>query len=371
MVKNLERCIAGGVSVLALVLMSCLVFSCKSSSDNKEKEEAEQTELTVDNEVVDSIATDSLSNFADYDFVYFRGSNIYFYSVANMDSAVYEKETYEIVNYTFKPGTLMLYYSVCMDSMMELKCINFASENPEPQKIVSWGLTCKDCITETYGTYSSLSLSDDGRYIGVNHDFSWDGYGFREIKVYDLEINKFVKSNDKENMYDYFNTPYVDEEEDVNEEITYNSFFEAGSDDDDDESEESSYNYYYGSKEKGGVCLSDRMKFESMPEEFELHGISPKGDRVVFGAVLGWGDFPHGPYCIASLDGKLQAILDGTDLSYNDGPSMGWLDNGTLLYVANFMADVEDFVPTVMAFPADGKKPVELVKATEFIMLPK
>lgn len=289
-----------------------------------------------------------------------------------MDSVVYEGETDEIVNYEFKPGTLMLYYSVCKDSTMVLKCIDFASENPEPQEIVSWGLACNDCITETYGTYSALRLSYDGRYAGVNYDFSWDGYWFTKIKVYDLKENKFVKAKNEESLYDYFNAPSVDEEEADDDDVTsYSSFYEAGSDDDDEESEGSSYNYYYGSEEEGGVCLTNKMKFESTPEEFDFSEISPTGDRVVFGAVLGWGDFPHGPFCYASLDGKVQIVLDGTDLSYDDGPSMGWLDDGTFLYVRNFMEDVEGFVPTVMAISPDSKKPVEIVKAPCFMMMPK
>lgn len=366
MSSNFGKCFI----ISALVLMSCMVLSCKSKSDNSDKNTAKSENVNDTIADIDSIAADTLPNFAEYDFMYFRGSKICFFSVENLDSAVYEGETDEIVNYEFKPGTLMLYYSVCKDSTMVLKCIDFASENPEPQEIVSWGLACNDCITETYGTYSALRLSSDGRYAGVNYDFSWDGYWFTKIKVYDLKENKFVKSKNEESLYDYFNAPSVDEEEDDKVEVSYNSFYEAGSDDD-DESEGSSYNYYYGSKENGGVCLTDKMKFESTPEEFNFSGISPKGDRVVFGAVTGWGDFPHGPFCIASLDGKVQVVLDGTDLSYDDGPSMGWLDDGTFLYVCNFMENVEHFVPAIMAFPADGKKPVELVKATEFMMVPK
>lgn len=360
------------VKLLTLVVVasvSCMMFSCKSKSDKNEEDKAARQEAVNDTIAdADSIAVDSLPTFANYDFIYFRGSKICFYSVADMDSAVYEKETDEIVNYQFKQGTLMLYYSVCKDSTMVLKCIDFASENPEPQEIVSWELACRDCITETYGTYSSLRFSCDDRYVGINYEFSWDGYWFTKIKVYDLEANKFVKAKSEESLYDYFNAPSVDDEEEDDDGITYNSFYEGGSDD--DESEGSSYNYYYGSMEKGGVCLSDKMKFESTPEEFDFGGISPKGDRVVFGAVLGWGDFPHGPYCMASLDGKLQVILEGTDLSYDDGPSMAWLDDGTFLYVSNFMADVENFKPSIMAFPPDAKKPVELVNATEFIMVP-
>ena len=358
--------------VSTIMMMSCMIFSCKSNNNANEATNKEVVNDTIAD--VDSVAADTLPFFADYDFMYFRGSKICFFSVENMDSIVYEGETDEIVNYEFLPGTFKFYYSVCKDSTMVLKCIDFASENPEPQEIVSWGLACNDCITETYGTCSGLRISDDGRYFGVNYDFSWDGYWFTKIKVYDNELHKFVTSQSIEKLYSYFESSSnedEDDDDDDNEVISYSSFYEAGADDDEGESEGSSYNYYYGSEGNGGVCLTNKMKFESTPEEFELSGISPKGDRVVFGAILGWGDFPHGPFCVASLDGKTQVVLEGTDLSYDEGPSMAWLEDGTFLYVRNFMEDVENFVPTIMAIPPDSKKPVEIVKAPVFIMLPK
>lgn len=372
MIKNFEKYLASGLLFSAVLMMSVVSFSCKSNNNAKEATNKEVENDTIAE--VDSIAADTLPIFADYDFMYFRGSKICFFSVENMDSLVYEGETDEIVNYEFLPGTFKLYYSVCKDSTMVLKYIDFASENPEPQEIVSWGLACNDCITETYGTYSGLRISDDGRYFGVNYDFSWDGYWFTKIKVYDNELHKFVTSQSIEKLYRYFESSSNDEEddeEDDDEVISYSSFYEAGADDDEGESEGSSYNYYYGSEGNGGVCLTDKMKFESTPEEFEFSGISPNGDRVVFGAILGWGDFPHGPYCIASLDGKFQMILDGTDLSYDEGPSMAWLEDGTFLYVVNFMEGVEDFVPAIMAILPDSTKPVELFKVSEFVMLPK
>lgn len=368
MIKGFEKYLVSGLLFGAVLMMSAVSFSCKS----KDKAETpKEDKVVADSIVEDSIVEDTSLRIADCDFMYFRGNKFCFFSIERMDSIVYEGETDEIVNYSFVPGTLGLYYSVCKDSSMVLKYIDFDSEEPTPKQIVNWDLSCNDCITETYGVYSSLFLSNDGRYAGVNYDFSWDSYWFREIKVYDLKENKFVGAENKESLYDYFNAPYVDEDDDDdNEVISYSSFYEAAADDDDEESERSSYNYYYGSEDEAGVCLTDKLKFESTPEEFEFEGISPKGDRVVFGAVLGWGDFPHGPLCIASLDGKTQIILEGTDLSYDEGPSMAWLDDGTFLYVRNFM-DVENFVPAIMAIPPDSKKPVEIVKTPVFVMLPK
>ena len=368
MIKNFEKYLASGFLFGVVLMMSVVLFSCKS----KDKAEAQKDDKVVADSIVeDSIVEDTSLKIANCDFMYFRGNKFCFFSIERMDSIVYEGETDEIVNYSFVPGTLGLYYTVCKDSMMVLKYIDFDSEEPTPKHIVNWDLSCNDCITETYGTYSALRVSDDGRYFGVNYDFSWDGYWFTKIKVYDNELHKFVTSQNTEKLYRYFESSSNDVEDEDDEEITYSSFYEAGADDDDEESEGSSYNYYYGSEGDGGVCLTDKLKFESTPEEFNFSGISPKGDSVVFGAVTGWGDFPHGPYCIASLDGKFQMILEGTDISVDDGPAMHWLDDGSLIYVANYTED-EEFELGLMLVPAEGDPtPSLILKISDFLPLPK
>ena len=364
MIKNFEKYLASALLFGAVLMMSVVSFSCKS------KDKAETTKddkVVADSIAEDSIVEDTSLKIADCDFMYFRGNKFCFFSMERMDSVVYEGETDEIVNYSFVPGTLSMYYSVCKDSMMVLKYIDFDSEDPTPKHIVNWGLSCDSCITETYGTSSPLSVSDDGRYFGVNYDFSWDGYWFTKIKVYDNESHKFVTSQNQEKLYSYFN-----HSSDVEEEISPIIFFEDNHNyDSDDEDLPQAHNYYCEQKGKGKVCLTDKLKFDETPEEYYSGMVSPTGDRVVFGAVTGWGDFSHGPYCIASLDGKFQMILDGTDLSYDEGPSMAWLEDGTFLYIVNFMEGVEDFKPAIMAIYPDSTKPVELFKVSEFIMLPK
>ena len=365
MIKNFEKYLVSALLFGAVLMMSAVSFSCKS----KDKAETpNEDKVVADSIVEDSIVEDTSLKIADCDFMYFRGNKFCFFSMERMDSVVYEGETDEIVNYSFVPGTLGLYYSVCKDSSMVLKFIDFDSEEPMPKHIVNWDLTCADCITETYGTYSGLYMGKDNRYIGVSHDFSWDSYGFRKTKVYDLKTAKFVE---REDSYKLLQDDSDYEEED-DDNVNVIRFSEDEYDyDSDDEDLPQSHNYYCEQKGKGKVCLTDKLKFEETPEEYYAGMVSPKGDRVVFGAVTGWGDFPHGPYCIASLDGKYQMILDGTDISYEEGPSMAWLDDGTFLYIANFMADVENFEPAIMAISPDSTKPVELFKVSEFVMLPK
>ena len=345
MIKNLEKYLAGALLLAVALLMPNVSFSYKYKDANR------KTDGSDSNKSLD---------IKDCDFMYVRGSTLYFYSVKNMDYVAYEGEKDEIVNCVFLPNTLKLYYSVCRDSVMLLRCIDFASSEPKPRHVVNWGLTCNDCITETYGTYSGLYLGNGNRYISIWHGFSWDSYDFTNVKVFDMQTTKFIEDESK---YELTYSDY--EQEDI-----FDRFYQ---DTEYPDTDKGKITYKFVSKNEAGeiVCLSDKLKFESDPEEYYLVSVSPTGDRVVFAAVTGWGDYPHGPYCVASTDGKMQIILKGTDISVDDGPTVHWLDDGSLVYVANW-PEGKRSASGVMLLPATGKrKPVSLVNVGAFIPLPK
>jgi hypothetical protein len=47
-------------------------------------------------------------------------------------------------------------------------------------------------------------------------------------------------------------------------------------------------------------------------------------------AILEWGDYPHGPLCVSSIDGTYQVALEDTDCSDYKAQ---WLSDGSLVYV--------------------------------------
>jgi len=349
MIKNFEKYLAGALLLAVVLLMPNVSFSYNDKDANRNTGGSD---------------SDKSLNIKDCDFMYVRGSTLYFYSVKEMDFITYEGEKDEIVNYVFMPNTLQLYYSVCKDSMMVLKYIDFASAEPKPKHVVNWDLTCNDCITETYGTYSGLYWGNGNRYISVWHEFSWDSYGFSNVKVFDLQTSKFIEDESK---YELAYSDY--EPEDGSEDFSEKFYQET----DYPDTDEGKITYKFVSKNEADkiVCLSDKLKFESDPEEYYLVSVSPKGDRVVYAAVTGWGDYPHGPYCVASADGKMQIKLKGTDISVDGGPSMCWLDDGSLIYVANW-PDSKKSASGIMLLPATGKcKPVSLVNVGDFVPVPK
>ena len=96
-------------------------------------------------------------------------------------------------------------------------------------------------------------------------------------------------------------------------------------------------NYYFqdGLTE---ACLTDKIdlnKYVSDPDyasdpEFEYVSASPDNLKVLFMAILEWGDFPHGILCISSIDGEMQLPIEDSDCT---GFNAEWLDDGSLVYV--------------------------------------
>ena len=86
------------------------------------------------------------------------------------------------------------------------------------------------------------------------------------------------------------------------------------------------------------VCLTDKIDFNAYlsdpsyasEREFEYLSSSPDNLKVLYMAILEWGDYPHGPLCVSSIDGTYQVALEDTDCSDYKAQ---WLADGSLVYV--------------------------------------
>lgn len=79
--------------------------------------------------------------------------------------------------------------------------------------------------------------------------------------------------------------------------------------------------YYTGNNAK--FCLTDKLDLETQKEkggnwvktEFTSFMLSLDKTKILFGALVGWGDLPHGPYSIVNADGSKQMMLKKLILS--------------------------------------------------------
>lgn len=300
-------------------------------------------------------------NISGYDFMYVSGDSFVFYKIDKHEKLAFKVEKTDIFNYAIKSDKHSAYYSVCENDKLILKYIDFNAKKPAPKVIAEWGVKCEDAITQTYDTNSDLLVSKDERYVGIEHDFSWDGYWFTKVKIYDTKEGKFVDtSNEGEECYrcEYFR----DDESYGDEENSIYSKFENSTNE-----ESIEYSFYYLPNEDTGICLNDKLNLEDAGECY-LHSVSPKNDRVVFSVVTGAGDFEHGPFCMSSLDGKHQIVLQSTDMSVGSGIHGTWLPDGSFLYNTNF-DEAAGFKPAIMYVPAGSWTPVRLVDGSEFTVL--
>lgn len=319
--------------LLSSLLVGAMLFISSCGEGGKEKKDVAEanSEIAVADSVIESVF-----DVSDYDFMYFADGKFNFYRMSDSVSAVYEGEDALIMNYTFQANTFVLYYSVCTeDSTVAVKKIDFSKENPEPEFVVDFGLNYNKCISETYDGYSPVYVNKDASMIVVMYDFSWESYGFCREKVYVPETGKFKNDLDWGMLYSDDNG-----ESDFGKYSFSSRPGDVDADEEYDVGEDHVLNLYcMNEKTKEQTCISDKIDFFSIseeqtyPEELEVCSLSPDKKYVLYYAVLSWGDYPHGPYCVASVDGSCQQALVDTDVTITS--SICWCDNGSLLYVGS------------------------------------
>ena len=345
-----------------LLMLAMGVVSCnnvaKQETDNKDKPKKEAPKDTVketeNNMDTVAVAEELLpSDFSKCDMVMLDNGKLFFYNSEQQALMPYEAETDSVVNSVFTNDGY-LYYCVPVNGRMMLRCINLDAPDPKPIQIVDWGLDYQSCVTETYGTVSPLSYYADRNMLGLWHEFSWDSYSLNEQKLYNLGTGKITDWNwetweeeDPSRMSD-------GQEETEDAKVDLREFLHAEGD-----------NYWF---EDGidQVCLTDNLdldRYISDPDyaserEFEFVSSSPDNCKVLYMAILEWGDYPHGPLCVSSVDGSYQTVLEDTDCADFKAE---WLDDGSLVYVGyeqletgNEFSKWENSTPCVKRVYPDG-----------------
>lgn len=254
-------------------------------------------------------------------FAFIDKSGFYFYNTATSEKIPFEAEKDTVFNFTFDDMGKRFFYTVERDGSLWLKKADLNAATITPEWVGDWKLKKDECITETYGQVSELKYNDNK--LLIRHTFNWEMYGFENFSVYNLTANKLDR-------YD------SESRKDTDYQILW-SFDKNEENSNDDFTTENEQLYYKG------VCLSDKMKLKALCEnpgcaietEYFDQKISPDGKKVLFSAAIEMGDLAHGPFCIASIDGKYQKPLKNTDVGQGLTPI--WLRNNIIIY-----ADTEE-----------------------------
>ena len=253
---------------------------------------------------------------ANSELAFFDKGKLSFYS--SIDKVFYsvDKETDSVVTGTFSNDG-KFYYCVDKGGNVFLKYVDLNNQNLEPVMLFDWGLETQRCVTETYGDFSPLYCFNSKKLLMLYYDFSWDYFDFENARLYNLRTGK-VKEYDWEEDNEIWDELFYEELDD--------SFYGFKSEDGE---------FYYDNNGEY-ICLSDQLDPEALVSDpdfgIELvyyeSGVSPKSEMVLFCAPIEAGDFEHGPYCVASLDGKFQMMFPETDFCQNEAV---WLSDGSLV----------------------------------------
>lgn len=303
------------IALALAMLMSSCDFILKGNDDPAQNTSNDSIVEKQQTEIKEEVDTEPEEvNLKDCDLAFLENGKLTFYDSKNQSAEEYPYEEDSVVNGVFVKDKY--YYCVAVDNHILLRCIDLEEIDPEPDQVADWGLEYEKCVTETYGTCSPLYYYPERDMLGLMHEFNWDVYALTQQKLFDLKTGKISdwkwEQWERDSYDDSESSSNVDE---IKEHLN-----------------EMNDNYWYDK-----TCLSDQIDFEKYadPEyhsstEFNFVSLSPDNKKVLYMAILEWGDLPHGVLCISSLDGKFQKPLADTDCAEFIAH---WLDDGTLVYV--------------------------------------
>ena len=256
---------------------------------------------------------------------------LYFYNTKTSTKILFDAETDSVVNCVFVDNEL--YYCVPEKGKIVLKSIPLDVPSAKPVRVADWGLDFEKCVTETYGTVSPLLYYAGRNMLGLWHEFSWDSYSLTQQKLYNLGTGEITDWNweewDREEM--------ARKEAEAEEQMDENYTFDPVRDELKEFLKEKEGNYWLVDGIEH-VCLTDKIDFNkyisdldyASEREFEYVSSSPDNMKVLYMAILEWGDYPHGVLCVSNVDGTIQMPLEDTDCAEYHAE---WLDDGSLIYV--------------------------------------
>lgn len=173
----------------------------------------------------------------------------------------------------------------------------------------------------------------------IEHGFIWDYYEFRSLSSYSVADKNIIQSKSDRSVLPQYSG-----------ELSFEAF--------DDSFDTINQQLYYPSA-GAKVSLTDKLDLAVMKNkedtdteiEFTYATFSPDQKKLLFGAIVGFGDLPHGPYCIANIDGSNQMILKQSDIASSRKPA--WLSNNRVIFIDNndtlFVANNNDGSNTEIA----------------------
>lgn len=276
--------------MLSMGLVGCNNANKTKSNDGKTKVDSTEVAQPVDLRQCDMAIFD-------------KGKVTFFNSTTNTFVPFVAEKDY-VVSGIYKGDAF--YYTVAINDELYLKELCLGNGLTDPSTITGWELKLSDCYSKNCGKaatmYAEKATTEDNPnavlLIGIEHGTFEDMCVFQGIMYYNCE-NKMKT--------DYWPAEYDNSQEiDAKEQV------------------------------KADLGLYDLTKFDlNIPGEveenkMEAYTVSPSRDRFAYAYYTDLGPTGGlGPLCFATLDGKVNKALEGTEVS---DIYYGWLNDSRLVY---------------------------------------
>ena len=240
-------------------------------------------------------------NYNDFPIAYVKNSKIHFFNPENETMAELTEETDSVFNCVYSDKDAMFYYTVSRNGKLSIKQMDLSDTSAQPKLLFDLNKPTSEFFSETYGEKAKLKFIKDNLLLDC--DFSWESYSF--TKFYDYSIrNKTVTKIDWEQFESRYGPfPYSLENSLENYKSVYN-------------------------KAKRLKLKKEDYADDDFEIEYILESVSADDSKIVFSILLGFGDLPHGPYCVANTDGTNMQILENTDMGSSFKPL--WCNNNAV-----------------------------------------
>lgn len=321
---------------LFTLLAALVILFLAGCSSNANKKNGNALELADE-----MVLSTKVNCMADYDLVYLENGKLVFYHVYTKKSEIFSKENDSVVNAVYLDDST-LFYTVSVNENLVLKRLNLKDEDPEPLKEIDWNLKLKDCENFIEGSLGDLSMNREQTMIGMGSDMAFMDMMYSKQHVYDIyqkeiQVNTLFTVDPK--------TGEITGTDEVSAFSPYNYYNIKGADFDFNREGELFY-----VKDGARVCLTNQFNYRDIfhlnPNAsvrfVEVYPITmnPQGTKLLFTAMMPWGNYDYSTYCVASIDGQMQVPL------YSELTKVKprWLKNGSLVYVTQPRNDAGEII---------------------------
>ena len=242
--------------------------------------------------------TNRRRDYSEFPIAYVKEGGLYFFNPENQTIKRFTEEADSVFNCVYSDKNNMFYYMVSKNGMLSFKEVDLAVTPIQISLLKGLKSATQDFFSETYGEKAALSFINNNLLLEC--DFEWDYYSFSKYLEYSIDWNTLSKL-DGEMFYE----KYINFIEREGPDTDYNPIFD---------------------KAKPLVISEEQIDGDEL--EYYLTEESADKSKIIFAILVGFGDLPHGPYCVANADGSMMKLLNDTDMGSKFKPV--WCNNNAV-----------------------------------------